>query len=222
MPIGRRIPAPARYAAIAATYPDDYAGAEIMDGEPVVRFSGAAPAGALSSLSSLSPAVRVVENLGWTESEIVAAGESAHYAVRAAVKSDVATDIDSAAGTITVYVAEEASRSATSAIDQLQSNASIATDSFAVAVEVDPSLDAGNDALYGGGALSTCTAGFSVRNGTYANGIITADHCGNTQSFGSTALSYRGGSSTRDVQWHSSGTYAAPEIHWGYGKCQGG
>lgn len=47
--------------------------------------------------------------------------------------------------------------------------------------------------LYGGLQLSGCTSGFTIYYGTNAanRGIVTAGHCGNTQSFGGNALTYQ-------------------------------
>lgn len=201
---------------IGAKYPDAYAGAGIYDGAPTIRFAASAPAGAMEALSTMSPAVQVIEHVGWTEDEISRVGEDIHYAAQKAAQGEVATDTDVVAGTITVFVAGGTEDKVSAAIESLETSSRSVSDPFVISIETDPTLELGDDALYGGGSLSTCTAGFSVSKSGYPNGIITADHCPNSQSFGSTALSYRGGSSTRDVQWHSSSTYAAPEIHWGY------
>jgi len=74
-------------------------------------------------------------------------------------------------------------------------------------VEAVSELGGGTDTVSGGGSLTTCTAGFSVSSGPYAHGIITAEHCGNSQQyFGRSVLTWRashaGGSG--DVKFHSS------------------
>ncbi len=59
--------------------------------------------------------------------------------------------------------------------------------------------------IHGGEHLSTCTAGFSVKNSNGTQGITTAGHCRNNQSRGGTALTFKqewhGGS--YDLQWHT-------------------
>lgn len=61
--------------------------------------------------------------------------------------------------------------------------------------------------LYGGFFLSSCTSGFGVRNSQGTEGISTAGHCSNTQSFGGNNLPYVTGkfSGAHDSQWHTSG-----------------
>jgi hypothetical protein len=65
--------------------------------------------------------------------------------------------------------------------------------------------------LYGGLNISTCTTGFYVKNASGTPGVTTAGHCGNSQSYGSTALSFLGESysGSYDIQWHnhSGSTY---------------
>ena len=59
--------------------------------------------------------------------------------------------------------------------------------------------------LYGGLALSTCTSGFYVVNGSGTRGISTAGHCGSSQSYGGSALTFLGESysGSYDIQWHN-------------------
>lgn len=61
--------------------------------------------------------------------------------------------------------------------------------------------------LQGGSSVTSCTAGFTVRNnGTNEQGISTAAHCPNGQSFAGTALPFRreDQQGNQDVQWNSS------------------
>lgn len=60
--------------------------------------------------------------------------------------------------------------------------------------------------IYGGLAISTCTTGFSVQNGSGTRGVSTAAHCSNTQSYSGSALTYQSGDITgnQDVQWHTA------------------
>lgn len=70
--------------------------------------------------------------------------------------------------------------------------------------------------IYAGRPLSTCTTGYSVQNSSGTKGITTAAHCGNSQSYNGTALTFRAELYTGeyDVQWHTgSGLTYRP---WAY------
>lgn len=60
--------------------------------------------------------------------------------------------------------------------------------------------------LRGGEHGSTCTGGFTVRGTNSENGISTAAHCGNSQSFQGVSLPFRSEDQegNQDVQWHSA------------------
>lgn len=60
--------------------------------------------------------------------------------------------------------------------------------------------------LLGGRPLSTCTSAFTVRHSSGQHGVLTAAHCGNTQSFSGVSLPFRAEdqSGNQDVQWHAS------------------
>jgi hypothetical protein len=79
------------------------------------------------------------------------------------------------------------------------------------AVLVVEQLPAPEALLYGGLPISTCTTGFYVKNASGTPGVTTAGHCGNSQSYGSTALTFLGESysGSYDIQWHnhSGSTY---------------
>lgn len=83
---------------------------------------------------------------------------------------------------------------------------------------VEISLFAAGDSNSGGLPLSTCTSGFAVRNSAGTRGLLTAGHCGNSQSYsiygfpGSYAMTYQAElrSASADLQWHTiSGTVYA-------------
>ncbi|RYC10824.1 hypothetical protein [Nocardioides zhouii] len=60
----------------------------------------------------------------------------------------------------------------------------------------------------GGGATSTCTAGFVVvKSSTGNRGVSTAGHCPDAQSYKNVALNFKGEAygGTSDIQWHDSG-----------------
>ena len=60
--------------------------------------------------------------------------------------------------------------------------------------------------IHGGEDLTSCTTGFAVKDEDGTQGITTAGHCSDSQSRGSTSLTYKnqwwGGS--YDLQWHTS------------------
>ncbi len=72
--------------------------------------------------------------------------------------------------------------------------------------------------IYGGLSLSTCTSGFGVkRTSDGVKGISTAAHCGNSQSYSGTALTFKAEKfqDTFDVQWHTAPGYTVKNwIKW--------
>ncbi|MEM7049847.1 MAG: S1 family peptidase [Acidobacteriota bacterium] len=66
--------------------------------------------------------------------------------------------------------------------------------------------------VYAGLNLTTCTMGFSVRDAGGATGVLTAGHCGNTQSHGGRNLPFQGEcfSGSEDVQWHDDTVHHFP------------
>jgi len=76
--------------------------------------------------------------------------------------------------------------------------------------------------IYAGLHLSSCTAGFTVRNSSWTKGITTAAHCTNTLSYSGTSLPYVSGSlaQTNDVQWHTTPGFT--DKNWAYDGIWGG
>ena len=60
--------------------------------------------------------------------------------------------------------------------------------------------------IYGGLPLSDCTSGFAVRQPDGLNGITTAAHCSNSQSYSGTSLTFKNQlySGSYDIQWHTA------------------
>ncbi|MBO1753186.1 hypothetical protein J4G33_15370 [Actinotalea sp. BY-33] len=213
-------------------FPEAYSGSAIEDSGVWVSFAGKAPQGALDVLTKLPADVEVRQDAGWTEVDIRAMGEEIHHSTRALEGvADVSTSIDTNLGRIAVVTEVEAGTPAAAVRTESLAVASSVEDHRAdtarsdlegIAVEVTAvKADAGGfDALYGGAKLTTssggyCTAGFSVGSASYSQGLMTAAHCSNSLSYGSKALTYRGGSSTRDVQWHSGGGTTAAKFYVG-------
>ncbi len=70
--------------------------------------------------------------------------------------------------------------------------------------------------IFGGKALTTCTSGFSVTDGTL-EGVTTAGHCQNAQSYRGTSLTYQGGTldnstGRHDIQWHSTTSFTVRNL----------
>ena len=79
-------------------------------------------------------------------------------------------------------------------------------------VEVDALSNPTAD-IFGGKALTTCTSGFSVTDGTN-EGVTTAGHCANAQSYNGTSLTFESGTSggTYDIQWHSTTAFTVRNL----------
>lgn len=79
-----------------------------------------------------------------------------------------------------------------------------AASAASVAVERVPRL--GGATIYAGLQGNRCTFGYTVRNnGTYTDGITTAAHCDDGQSYNGTALPLQAASNgSADTQWHTT------------------
>lgn len=109
------------------------------------------------------------------------------------------SELDVRANRVNVYALDPAE------IEAAFANAGVALPQGVVLKQV-PAL-AQPEPPRGGSALSTCTAGFTVRNnGDDELGILTAGHCGSSQSYEGTDLPFRADdeSGSQDVQWHST------------------
>src|SRR5690606_37071898 len=220
---------------IQEEFPDHYTDSGIVgtEGRAWVSFMAAAPPRAKSLLNALPVKVEIREGMGWTERDLVALGQSIHYSILddREVASEVATDIDTATGSVTVSVkpvdgltlaqadaalASEFPTVAAAVIqrellatENVNARAALVATSQAASLRIEAvdSLDSGLDTVSGGGVLTTCTAGFTVRTSAYPHGIITAGHCSNSQKYFDRSVltfraEHRGGKG--DVQWHSS------------------
>ena len=70
--------------------------------------------------------------------------------------------------------------------------------------------------MYGGATLSGgCTSGFNINKGG-GNGLTTAGHCGNTESWGGQNLPFQAEaySGSNDEQWHTPGPNPVPNRIW--------
>lgn len=195
---------------IQESMPADYTASWLdpQDGSLWLAVPGRLSDGVRATLHQLPLDVNVVEGMGWTESEFVDTTESVHYALLGDQGiADVETGADPLTGVITAIIEPRPGAGTQGRWTSVaQSEVEASGQTFPIEIEI-ADLNGGNDALYGGSQLGgACTAGFSVRTGTYANGIMTADHCSNSASIGSYTLTYRGSAATSsgDVQWHST------------------
>ncbi|XTZ13845.1 S1 family peptidase [Micromonospora echinospora] len=199
-----------------------------------VSFKESAPRDVHTALATLPVTVEVREHLGWNETDVVTAAQGIHYALLkdpSVAAGEVATDPDTTTGTIRVSVGPKAgvavtemrARVAAAVIDGTAVSSLRAVPSvLAVAIKVDPQLTSGNDTVYGGGALSGCTAAFPVRRSTNTSqhGLTTAGHCGNLQAYEGrnvlTLMTAHEGAQG-DMQWHLSSEAVGNQFYYNYG-----
>ena len=70
--------------------------------------------------------------------------------------------------------------------------------------------------IFGGKALSECTSGFSVTDGT-SEGVTTAGHCENALTYNGTSLDFESGTpdlapGPYDIQWHSTTSFTVRNL----------
>lgn len=192
-------------------YPSDFAGAYILaDSTFELRFAGAAPEAAISTVTATSMEISIVEWTGISAQELSRITEILHFAIYEQVGRGVATSPNAREGSITIFVPDERLDVARSAFQVALSQVGSSASGLKITLTSEGGGASGEDAIYGGGILTSCTSGFSVQNSLYPNALMTAAHCGNSQTYtGGIALSFRAESSTRDVQWHSSSSQTA-------------
>ncbi|MER5455229.1 S1 family peptidase [Micromonospora sp. NPDC002389] len=221
---------------LRATYADTFADAAIAPGanyDAWISFSGSAPPDIASHLTTVPARVEIREHLGWDEASLVQAAKDVHYAVlaEAGPNARVATNPDTTTGTIRVAVGSQPGIAAARVADHIRSTleagpvaAAINATPPAVRLEIEATsqLDGGVDTVYGGGSLSSCTAGFPVRRSTDTSqhGLTTAGHCGNSQAYESrsvlTFISAHEGAQG-DMQWHRSSEAVGNQFYYDSG-----
>ncbi|MDD7541918.1 MAG: S1 family peptidase [Mobiluncus porci] len=99
------------------------------------------------------------------------------------------------------------------------------SDGTTVVFQPDASVSSTAEALYGGGYLSNCTAGFSIRkSGVTENGLVTAGHCRSPQRYGAQGqitLTQKGTyiGSLGDISiYHADSGWTAPQFYYAPGK----
>lgn len=178
-----------------------------------------APAGLVAALASSGTPMPVFFQTGAaaSQADLLAVVRSSVPDFLAALPGLAGTDVDVRTGAIvlTVYAVGAAAEAAAKA-----KGVELA-EQLGHPVRIDlidaPEQDA---SVRGGATLSTCTSGFVVANSAGTRGILTAAHCGNTQSYSD----FDGTSTTttfiseildadQDVQWHTTPQSEVPEFY---------
>lgn len=193
-----------------------------------VAFVGEPPAGVVDLFSEVPVPVTIEGGAPQSEKSYVDAVSSAHYAARASLKARglssnaVASEYDRVSGTVLVHLLGSTAKVPEVALNAIQSHAIAAVNRMPLAaaerrpaVEVVAALggSAQNDILRGGGQMSGCTSGFTVRDlDSGLRGLLTADHCGTSQSYEGRSLNYRRSlaASRGDISFFSSSETASP------------
>lgn len=191
-------------------FPEDFSNARVLkDLSFEISFAREIPNEAKVMIKSSGLTVTVVENVGWTNVQLETLTERFHYAVYDLLGDGVVTSPDPSTRAITVLVPPGSEDAARAAITRIQTTVEL-PDGWGLTVAPEEVDAHGEDAVYGGASLTSCTSGFSVFNSLYPNALITAAHCSNTQTYtGGISLSFRAESTTRDVQWHSVSGHTA-------------
>lgn len=169
-----------------------------------IAFKGAPPDHLDESFEGLPVPVHIIADVGYSEIEFHDEVADSHYGAIAHYGTQhIASGGDPVNGEIEVVVDSRQINRLN--LDDVKPSAALKGAN--VSVRHEPVAVGHHDTILGGGALSTCTAGWPVN--TQANpsvvGVTTAAHCGNNQDyFGRDVLEYVAAmTSTRgDVQWH--------------------
>lgn len=133
-------------------FPGSFSSATMGSGGvgPSISFKGKAPEALATILGDLPIDVRIIENVAWSEKELIEAGQAIHYAVQSFGGTyDVQTDIDAVSGTVTVST--DAPQSRTNLIDRpsVRAATELLPEGTHVFFEEVPSLTGGDDTVHG-------------------------------------------------------------------------
>lgn len=212
---------------LAERFPSEYAGSRIDDSSNAyIEFKGSVPIEAVPLLRAFDTQFIAVdidlrENVGYSASEIEELVARSHLDVFEQVDVDVTTFHDDRTGAIVFEIATPDQVAQVFDILELELVAQRAVDEatpetlavdFDAVVTRSPLSDLGgvesSSFHYGGEIISMCTSGFGSRSTSHTSGtrgVLTAAHCGNSQSDDGSALSYQSGHEgvNGDVQWHT-------------------
>lgn len=174
----------------------------------VVKYlstSAARPAGVMRQLASSPDVAAEFITVPFTIDELVAANTRARGALGVVADST----IDPEKGAVVLITADTVMPETAQAVEA-------AASPVGVTWQVD---ELSQPTTGGGGAMTTCTGGFTVKVvGGTNEGISTAGHCGNTQSYQGIPLSLLGEASSgnADLQWMDSASFNwSPDVWLG-------
>lgn len=174
----------------------------------VVKYlstSASKPAGVMRQLGTSPNVVAEFITVPFTIDELLAANTRARETLGIAADST----IDPERGAVVLITAAAVGPETAKAVE-------VATSPVAVTWQVD---ELSMPTTGGGGAMTTCTGGFTVKVvGGTEEGISTAGHCPNTQSYQGIPLSLSGEASSgnADVQWMDSASFNwSPDVWLG-------
>ncbi len=208
---------------IRSNSPEAFTGAEIVDAHTAwVGFSGEMPQAATETLAEFGGAFADVSldartGMGFTETELEAAIEVAHFAaMEQSGVLDVVTTYSFDTGRITVVVALGQSVDAATlsrveeAVDLSIGDRLKGTIEVSVVASGTPQLvfDDSNSYHHGGEVFSSCTSGFGTRASSHTSGtrgISTAGHCGNPRTDDGYTMTFKDeyDGTHGDFQWHT-------------------
>jgi hypothetical protein len=185
----------------------------------VVRLAGDAPAGPDFQAATQGSVIPVAFVIGAaaTQDQVLGRIEASLPQFKATIPTLMATDMDVRTGEIVLFVhavgaAGEAARAQGAELAR-QVGHPVRVELLAV-----PEQD--QHTRGGANVSSGCTTGFVVQNGAGTQGVTTAAHCDNTQTyqeFGgeSYAITYEAGrlDADHDVQWHTTTHTEYPEFY---------
>lgn len=169
----------------------------------------------VKALSELSPLVVVSSG----SDESAARNLEAVASALVGLEGVVGIGVDGSTGNIQVDVSAERPGSVAAEDIVMSRVAQVGVDLESVLVEV--SEGPVGDTRRGGLHMSSCTTGFGVQNSSGTRGIITAGHCGNSQSYqlhGSStwySMTYQNElrSANADLQWHTTAAAEEGRFH---------
>lgn len=221
---------------IRQLHPGSFSGADIVSSNlATVSFKESIPDGVEDvmrdfALAAPSVEVRLRDNVGYSESEIVKAIEEVHYStLTSQYVDDVVTFFDSEKlsirSSIRAVKKDQATREvliqdADDVLRDLGMQSRGITIEIVYASEDSVGGNDGNLHHHGGEALSNCTSGFGIRTTTSTSGsrgISTAGHCDDKQNDDSYSLSFKEGheGTYGDFQWHIGAAVTLDDFYAG-------
>lgn len=200
-------------AAVSSRYPDQYVSAEMpieQGGAARVVFTGGVPSEAKSYFKNLPVRVEIEGGAKASAKKIESDVEAVSRVARSVSDSPLGVEVIDDVIVVTAKQPAE-DRVGSLVLSELQEaieKAGLDLDQAVQVRSVDDLRAKAQVVVYGGGPLSTCTSGFTVRrtSGTEL-GIITADHCSDSQAYdGYPVLTYRSRllTSQGDMQYMAS------------------